>query len=199
MKFAAIGFVSALSIAAGGASGQGPVPDDVKIAFTSCCIGTITGKGVIPNDAQIVSIVVTANQVDMDAGTLAESITADKMVKAFAKQMVTEHAGINRSTAESLSKLKVEPESNPISAKLQLDGAANVKMLSGLKGTTFDSAYIDHEVEYHQAVIDAIDETLIPNAAKDELKALLEKARLTFVAHLEHARKIQAMLGKKGS
>jgi putative membrane protein len=43
-------------------------------------------------------------------------------------------------------------------------------------------------------VIDALDKTLIPSAANAELKALLVKVRPAFVAHLEHARHLQAEL-----
>ena len=53
---------------------------------------------------------------------------------------------------------------------------------------------MDHEVAYHQAVLDAVDKTLVPNAKNDELKALLVKVRPAFVAHLEHAKHIQASL-----
>ncbi len=42
-----------------------------------------------PNDAQTASIVVTANQVDIDAGKLGESKGHAAGVKAFARQMVT--------------------------------------------------------------------------------------------------------------
>ena len=66
----------------------------------------------------------------------------------------------------------------------------------------FDKAYIDHEVAYHQQVLDAVDKTLIPGAKNEELKALLVKVRPAFVAHLEHAKMIQASIGgsmgKKG-
>jgi putative membrane protein len=65
-----------------------------------------------------------------------------------------------------------------------------------LKGAEFDRAYINNEVTYHQAVIDAIDKTLVPSAQNSELKALLVKVRPAFVAHLEHAKMIQSSLGK---
>ena len=68
--------------------------------------------------------------------------------------------------------------------------------LKKLKGAEFDRAYIDHEVTYHQTVIDALDKTLVPNAKNEELKALLIKVRPAFVAHLEHAKSIQAKLEK---
>jgi putative membrane protein len=69
--------------------------------------------------------------------------------------------------------------------------------LKTLKGAAFDKAYVDHEVAYHQQVIDALDKTLIPGATNDELKALLIKVRPAFVAHLEHAKRLQSATGKE--
>ena len=71
--------------------------------------------------------------------------------------------------------------------------------LKTLKGAAFDKAYVDHEVVYHQAVIDAIDKTLIPSAQNAELKALLVKVRPAFVAHLDHAKQLQSTLEKKAA
>ena len=62
------------------------------------------------------------------------------------------------------------------------------------KGNEFDKDYVDHEVAYHEAVINAINQTLIPNAKNAELKALLVKSAPAFVAHLEHARMLQKKL-----
>ncbi|MGE8450619.1 MAG: DUF4142 domain-containing protein [Pseudomonadales bacterium] len=149
-----------------------------------------------PNDAQIAAIVVTANQVDIDAGKIAEKSGHSADVKAFGKQMVTDHTGVNKQAVALVKKLKVTPEKNPTSESLQSGGDENVKTLKGLKGASFDKAYIDHEVTYHEQVIDALDKTLIPNAQNGELKALLVAVRPAFVGHLEHAKKIQASLGK---
>lgn len=149
-----------------------------------------------PNDAQIASIVVTANQVDIDAGKLAESRGHAADVKAFGKQMVTDHTGVNKQAVALANKLKVTPEDNPTSQSLKKEGDANLKKLETLKGAAFDKAYIDHEVAYHEQVIDALDKTLIPNAKNAELKDLLVAVRPAFVGHLEHAKQIQAKLGK---
>jgi putative membrane protein len=147
-------------------------------------------------DAQIASIVVTANQVDIDAGKLAESKASHPDVKAFGRQMVTGHTGVNKSATELVTKLKVAPEDNATSKSLKSGGDDNLKTLKGLKGAAFDKAYVDHEVAYHQQVLDAVDKTLIPGAKNDELKALLVKVRPAFVAHLEHAKQLQSSIGK---
>jgi putative membrane protein len=147
------------------------------------------------NDAQIASIVVTANQVDIDAGKLAQSTSKNAKVKAFAKRMITDHTGVNKSAVALVTKLKVTPEDNPTSQSLKSGGESNLANLKTLKGAAFDKAYVDHEVAYHEQVIDAVDKTLIPGAKNEELKALLVKVRPAFVAHLEHAKMIQSSMG----
>jgi putative membrane protein len=148
------------------------------------------------NDAQIAHVVVTANQVDIDAGKLAASHGTSAEVKAFGKQMVTDHTGVNKQATALATKLKVKPEDNPKSQSLKEGGEKNVANLKTLKGAAFDKAYIDNEVTYHESVIDALDKTLIPGAKNEELKALLVKSRPAFVAHLEHAKNVQSALAK---
>ena len=172
MKASVIVFAALLSFAAAAASAQGV------------------------NDAQIASIVVTANQVDIDAGKLAESTSTNPEVKAFGKLMVTDHTGVNTSATALVTKLKVTPQDNPTSQSLKAGGEKNIANLNTLKGAAFDKAYVDHEVVYHQQVLDALDKTLIPNAKNEELKALLVKVRPAFVAHLAHAKKLQTSLSK---
>jgi putative membrane protein len=155
----------------------------------------VTAQGI--NDAQIASIVVTANQVDVDAGQLAASTSKNAEVKKFAQLMVTDHTAVNQQAVELVTRLKVTPEDNDTSRSLKAGGEKNVAALKALKGAAFDKAYVDHEVAYHQAVLDAVDKTLIPNAKNAELKALLVKVRPAFVAHLEHAKHIASSLGTK--
>jgi len=149
-----------------------------------------------PNDAQIAAIVVTANQVDIDAGKLAKEKSKAKDVQEFAERMIVDHGGVNKSAGDLVKKLGVKPEKNPTSESLQKGGDDNLAALKKLSGAAFDQAYVDHEVAYHQAVLDAVDKTLIPSASNAELKALLVKVRPAFVAHLEHAKHLQASLGK---
>jgi len=151
-----------------------------------------------PTDPQIAAIVVTANQVDIDAGKLAKMRSKNKEVKDFAQLMVTDHTGVNKSATELVTKLHVTPESNATSQSLQKGGDENLAALKKLHGGAFDRAYVDHEVTYHQSVIDAVDSTLIPSAKNAELKALLVKVRPAFIAHLEHAKTLQASLTKNG-
>jgi len=168
-----------------------------SIAFMAAALLVSAGAyAQAPTDPQIAAIVVTANQVDIDAGKMAASKATNPEVKKFANQMVTDHTGVNKQAKDLVTKLKVTPEDNPTAQSLKKGGEDNVSTLKGLKGAEFDKAYVDHEVAYHQQVLDAVDKTLIPSAQNAELKALLVKVRPAFVAHLEHAKHVQSMLAK---
>ena len=149
-----------------------------------------------PSDSQIAAIVVAANQVDIDAGKLAEARASSPEVRAFAQRMVADHTGVNKQAVELVTRLKVKPEESDTSRSLKTAGDATAKKLQSLKGAEFDRAYVENEVTYHQTVLDALDKTLIPGARHAELKSLLVKVRPAFVAHLEHAKHLNASLKK---
>jgi putative membrane protein len=150
-----------------------------------------------PSDPQIAGIVVAANQVDVDAGKLAKAQSKNKEVQKFAQRMITDHTAVNKQAGALVKKLKVKPEESDTSKALKAGGKENLAKLKGLKGAAFDQAYAEHEVAYHQQVLDAIDKVLIPNAKNAELKGLIEKVRPAIAAHLDHAKMMVADLGKK--
>src|SRR5881394_3223098 len=117
-----------------------------------------------PSDPQIAHIVVTANQIDIDAGKLAKSKSKNKEVQEFAQRMITDHTAVNKQAGALAKKLGVKPEDNDTSKALNKGAQANMAKLKNLKGVQFDKAYVDHEVDYHQQVLDAIDKVLVPSA-----------------------------------
>jgi putative membrane protein len=78
-------------------------------------------------------------------------------------------------------------------AKAHADAFAKLKALSG---AAFDRAYVEHEVAYHQAVIDAVTKTLLPAIKNEELKKLVTSVAPAFVAHLEAAKALEAKLSR---
>lgn len=170
----------------------------IAATLLSLSAAAIPAQKAPPTDPQIAAIVTTANQVDIDAGNLAKSRSRTKDVQEFAQLMVTDHTGVNKAATDLVTKLQVTPELNPTSLSLQKGGDENLDTLKKLDGHAFDKAYIDHEVAYHESVLQAMDKTLIPNAKNPELKALLVKVRPAFEAHLAHAKKLQAELSTSG-
>ena len=146
------------------------------------------------SDAQIAAIVLAANTVDSTAGALAQQKGTNNEVKQFGQTMMTDHGGVNQKAVALAGRLNLTPEENATSRQLTQGGEQSRAQLNGLSGAAFDRAYIDHEVEYHQTVLDAIDKTLIPNARNAELKGLLEQVRPAIDAHLQHAKQMQASM-----
>jgi putative membrane protein len=157
--------------------------------------GADKSKTAAPTDPQIASIAVTANQVDIDAAEVAKwEKSKNKEVQNFASTMITDHESVIKQASALVKRLNVKPEDNPTSQSLKEGGKANLDSLKQLKGPEFDKAYVDHEVTYHQQVLDAVRNTLVPNAKNPELKALLEKTAPVIEAHLDHAKKLQTDL-----
>lgn len=147
-----------------------------------------------PTDADIAHVIVTANTIDINAGKLAKSKSKNPEVKKFAQTMVTDHTGVNKQATALAKKLGVTPTENDTSKSLMEDAKEHMAKLNKLKGAEFDKEYVNHEVDYHQTVLDALDKTLVPSAHNQELKALMLKVRPAFVAHLEHAKHMQENL-----
>jgi len=141
-------------------------------------------------DAEIAHVAVTANAIDVDLAKLAETRAASPEVRAFARTMVTDHSAVNQQAGELAQRLGVTPADNAVSASLRTAADPVHRALTDLHGTTFDFAYIEREVAYHQAVLDALDQVLIPQTRNPELRALLERVRPVIAAHLEHARRL---------
>ena len=156
---------------------------------------TTTPPSTTPSDAEIAATVVAANDTDIKNGQLALSKTANAGVKAFAKEMVAAHTQLNQQGSALLTKLNVTPADNPTSTSIRTGGDTTRETLKGLSGDAFDKAYINAEVDLHQAVLDQLDNTLIPSAQNAELKDLLQKARPTIAAHLDHAKSLKSKLG----
>jgi len=77
----------------------------LAVAFAALAVPAQAEGG--PNDAQIAHIVVTANQIDIDAGKLAGRKGHAKDVRDFGKMMVTDHTGVNKQAIALVKKLGV--------------------------------------------------------------------------------------------
>ncbi|MGI8961502.1 MAG: DUF4142 domain-containing protein [Bryobacteraceae bacterium] len=165
------------------------------VAATFHPIARAQAAGAAPSDPQIVGIVVAAaNQIDIAYAKLALSKSKNKEVRDFAQQMATDHSALQKSVSDLGAKLNVTPADSDTSKSLKSQSEETTQKLQALKGKAFDKAYIDNEVAYHKAVINAVSSVLIPNAQNAELKSALEGAAPLFQGHLEHAQKVQADL-----
>ena len=147
-------------------------------------------------DPEIASVAVTANQVDIDNAKIALKKSKDQQVIDFAKTMEKDHGAVIKQAVALVTKLGVTPKDNATSQSLNAQGIKTRKTLNTKPGKAFDKAYVDNEVAYHIAVINEVENVLIPDATNKELHDLLVSAVPLFKAHLEHAKMLQKTLEK---
>jgi putative membrane protein len=142
-------------------------------------------------DPEVASVAVVANQIDIGYAEIAAKKSKDAEVLRFAETMKRDHQSVIAQTAALAKKLGVTPKDNAVSQKLLADATKTKKMLNGKSGSAFNKAYVDNEVAYHKAVIDAVEKLLIPETENAELKQLLQNVLPTLKAHLGHAEMMQ--------
>ena len=146
------------------------------------------------DDATTVAIFDAANTADIETGDLAARMGRDKRVRALGAQFAHDHATVRQQGRDLAKKLGVTP-TPPAGDKSAAEQAAVMKLLRSKKGAEFDKAYLQHEVEFHAAVIDAVTKTLLPAIQNAELKAFVEKVAPAFQGHLLAAQQLQKDLG----
>ncbi len=143
-----------------------------------------------PDDPTIVAIFDAANTADMETGALAQQQGASREVRDFGAMLVRDHRAVRQQGRDLAEKLGVTP-TPPKDDQSAKDHAAAMARLRGLKGAEFDRAFLQHEAAFHQAVIDAVQSTLLPAIDNPELKALVEKVAPAFQAHMQMAQVLE--------
>lgn len=142
-------------------------------------------------DPEVASVAVAANQIDIQYAGIAKKKSKNTEILNFAETMTKDHNAVIAQASELVKKLNVTPQDNAVSQKLNSDAEQTRKMLNEKSGTEFDKAYIDNEVAYHKAVIDAVKNLLIPETENQQLKDLLTGILPALDTHLQHAEMVQ--------
>jgi putative membrane protein len=146
------------------------------------------------DDPTIVAIFDAANSWDIETGQLALKKSRNEEVRRFATMMVNDHRAVRQLGRDLAQRLHVTPTPPGKDFALARDHVSAMKSLRALKGAAFDKAYIDHEVRYHQAVIDAVTTQLLPATKNADLRALEQKVAPNFVAHLAAGKEVRQKL-----
>ena len=144
-------------------------------------------------DANIVAILDGANAADSAAGSVAAAKGTAADVKAFGRDMMRDHHALRVAGLDLAKKLNVTPEMPAGDTSATAASKWKDSLTAMARGAAWDKAYIDHEVTYHQAVLNTA-QTALGAAQNADLKALIQKAAPNIQAHLDHAKQIQSKL-----
>ena len=145
------------------------------------------------DDATIVAIFDAANSADIETGELAAKQGHAKEVRDLGAMFARDHRAVRQQGRDLAKQLGVTP-TPPANDQSAAEHAKVMAMLKSKHGTDFDRAYLQHEVEFHQAVIDAMNQTLLPAIQNQQLKDLVVKVAPAFNAHMIAAQNLQKKL-----
>jgi putative membrane protein len=141
------------------------------------------------DDPTIVAIFDAANTYDMETGALARSKASSKAVRDFGAMLVRDHRNVRQQGRDLAKSLNVTP-TPPQNFGLAKAHAAAMRSLRRLSGKSFDRAFLQHEVDFHNAVIDDVTHTLLPAIQNAQVKDLVTKVAPAFVAHRDRAQSL---------
>ena len=148
------------------------------------------------DDATIVAIFDAANTADVETGSLGAKRGHDKAVREYGAMIAHDHAAVRQLGRDLARKLGVTPTppADQSSAEAHTQAMASLR---AKRGAEFDRAFLEHEVAFHRAVIEAIQTTLLPAIQNEELKALVVKVAPAFQAHMLAAQQLEKQLERQ--
>ena len=138
------------------------------------------------DDATIVAIFDAANTADVETGTIAVERARRADVREYAQMLVRDHKAVRQLGRDLATRLGVTP-TPPADNASAVAHASAVKRLRAVPAADFDRTFLEHEIAFHQAVIDAVNTTLMPAIRNAELKALVAKVAPAFESHRQAA------------
>lgn len=186
-------FLALVAVSIAGCKRDQPTPaaDSAAMAPTP---GPDTTASAPLDDPTIVSIFDAANTFDIETSQLALEKSQNAEVRALAQQFVNDHSNVRQQGRDLAARLGVTPP-DLAEGELSQGHATAMTELRARTGAEFDRAYVAHEVAYHDQVIQAIQNDLMPAIQNAELRALVEKVAPAFQAHLTAAQNLRTRLG----
>jgi len=176
------------------AMGSTAMSSTATMSDTSAAGAAAATAPTVMSDANIAALVDEANAGDSTLAAAALPKLTSTGAKDFAKLMMGEHHALH---AEGLKVEKAQnitpvlPSPDPFKPAVEAEQTALASMT---KGAAYDSTYISHEVEIHQAVIDWAGKNTPQNAA---YQSYMKTAGPVLQKHLDAALKLQKKMATK--
>ena len=146
------------------------------------------------NDAQLVSVLHTANMGEITQGQIAMQRGTHPSIKDFAKKMVEQHTANDQTTTAWAASATISPQNNAVSTALKQESDDMVMKLNKEDAKNFDKTYIEGQIKVHKLVLKTIEDKLLPNVHSADLRNHLVATRAAVAGHLMEAEMIMKMM-----
>jgi putative membrane protein len=166
-------------MAAAGASKKGP--NDTSAAVPASPDGEVLGS------------FIAANQHEVEHSRIGSQQGSTQTIRDLARGFARDHDDLVQRARELATRQSIT-ETAPAGDPLGQPHGQTLTALKGKSGVAFDRAYLQHEIEYHQALINTINTDWLAKATNQELKTFLQQAVPALQAHLKGAQDLSAKL-----
>jgi len=163
-------------------------------AVTQPAPAAASSSAALQGEPAVMDVLRTANTIAIRSARLARTRTTNDAVRAYAVQILDDQTMASTKLSQLAQQMDMRPRSDPASRELTSQADQARAKFETKRGISFDRAYIENEIHFHQRLLDLLDRTLVPAAADTEMKAYLATERSTLAAQLDHAQHVQAAL-----
>lgn len=146
------------------------------------------------SDAEALGVYIQVNGFDVETGLLGRAQAGAATVRALAAQVASDHLGVRQTAFDLAATCKVSPVLPNDRAAAAIDHGRSMVALAALRGVDFDRAYLQHEVAFHRAAIDAVKHALLPATSCPALKAHFEGVLPAMEHHLSETEALSRKL-----
>jgi putative membrane protein len=156
--------------------------------------GAVSGNGEA-TPAGVLSQMNVSNTTEIQLSALATKKASSPQVKEIANKLVAHHKK-NREEVRALAQ-KVNVTLTPAQggSVSSADSVAMPQDLQTLSGAEFDKAWVQYQINAHNANIQRIQNQTLPSVQDPQIKSYLQKTLTTMQGHLVNLEQVEQQLG----
>src|SRR4051812_37752252 len=156
--------------------------------------GTVSTEPAKLTDAQVLQVLQTANQGEVDQAQAALACARNAKVIAFAQKMITDHSAALAHVNALIAKLG--GQDSPEREALMNVAKQQIALISSdQQSGACDQIYVKVQLQAHSTVKSLIEEVLQPSAQSPEVVAEVTSEKTTVQEHLDAARALASEVG----
>ena len=147
------------------------------------------------SDANIIAKMEGGDSSEVAIATFARTKATNAGVKSYAAMLINDHKKALSDAKALEKKTSINAQTPPNDTTDQATSHVLDRLKSIAKGTAFDTAFVNHEVEDHQHDISDT-QSMMGAAQNADVKSALQKSLPVLQKHLNRAQELQGQLGK---
>lgn len=151
------------------------------------------------SDSEAMKLADLIHEVSLQTSEVGQNKANEVAVKAHAQQVEHDHEGVNRALENFEKKTAMSPKESPLSRQYEKKWQKRIDDLKKMeKGSKFDQAYIENEIQFHEEALQLINSSLAQNIENKELKEIVAKTKVAMQTTLQHAQYTQNTFKNEG-